>query len=159
MSAWAYLCAAVSLSVSILAGHSEILHQNCGEHTNDAVKLALPEAIILVGLSAQDADDGAFRERQLVLRLSRVIVQSLCEWNCNTAAIRVSNKAGNQNSDIIWWWRISPLESPLTEPVGSSVSGSVELLEEWDRASSAARDCSMLSRLLEEGSCRYFSGT
>lgn len=33
------------------------------------------------------------------------------------------------------------------------------MLEEWDLASSVARDCSMLSRLLEEGSCRYFSGT
>lgn len=47
----------------------------------------------------------------------------------------------------------------MTVLVGGSVSGSVELLEEWDRASRAARDCSILSRLLEEGSCRYFSGT
>jgi hypothetical protein len=61
---------------------------------------------------------------------------------------------------------LSPLlESPLTLGVpgvgssDSSSSGSVELLEEWDRASRAARAWSMLSRLLDEGSCRYFSGT
>ena len=56
--------------------------------------------------------------------------------------------------------RVSPLESPLTAAAGGgSSSGSVELLEECERASSAARDCSMLSRLLEEGNWRYFSGT
>ena len=63
--------------------------------------------------------------------------------------------------------RVSPLESPLTTAaaaaavaaVAGGASSSVELLEECERASSAARDCSMLSRLLEEGSWRYFSGT
>ena len=56
-----------------------------------------------------------------------------------------------------------PLESPLGTVLGtrlvSSGSCSVEVLEEWDLVSSAARDCSMLIRLLDEGSCRYFSGT
>lgn len=47
--------------------------------------------------------------------------------------------------------------SPLTQLECSS--GSVELDEVCERASSVARDCSMLSRLLEVGNCRYFSGT
>lgn len=47
--------------------------------------------------------------------------------------------------------------SPLMQLECSS--GSVELDEVCDRASSVARDWSMLSRLLEVGNCRYFSGT
>ena len=47
--------------------------------------------------------------------------------------------------------------SPLMPPACSS--GSVELEEVCERASRALRDCSMLSRLLEVGNCRYFSGT
>lgn len=72
-----YLCAAVFLSVSVLAAAREILHQNRGEDADHAVELPLPETIILVGLSAQNADDGTFRKRQLVIRLSRVVVQRL----------------------------------------------------------------------------------
>lgn len=71
----------------------------------------------------------------------------------------IGPKYGSSSEASIGAGRPSPLASPFTEPVGRSVSGSVELLEECDRASSAARACSMLSRLLEEGSCRYFSGT
>lgn len=55
------------------------------------------------------------------------------------------------------WRRHSRLASPFMLPEASS--GSVELLEEWDRASRVASDCSMLRRLLEVGNCRYFSGT
>ena len=51
----------------------------------------------------------------------------------------------------------SPLASPLRLLLWSS--GSVELDEVCERASSAARDWSMLSRLLEVGNWRYFSGT
>lgn len=54
------LCATISLPISVLTGTSEILHQNRREDTNDAVKLSLPETVILVGFPAQDADDGAF---------------------------------------------------------------------------------------------------
>lgn len=78
-----YLCTAVSLSVSVLAAAREILHQNRGEDADHAVELSLPETIILVGLSAQNADDGTFRKRQLVIRLSRVVVQRLRKWHCN----------------------------------------------------------------------------
>lgn len=47
--------------------------------------------------------------------------------------------------------------SPLTQTACSS--GSVELDDVWERASSVVRDWSILSRLLEVGNCRYFSGT
>lgn len=50
-----------------------------------------------------------------------------------------------------------PLASPLRLPETSSAS--VELLDVCDRLSKAARDCSMLRRLLEVGNWRYFSGT
>lgn len=53
-----YLCTAVS----VLAAARQILHQNGGKDANHAVELALPEPVVLVGLSAQDADDGAFGE-------------------------------------------------------------------------------------------------
>lgn len=56
----------------------------------------------------------------------------------------------------IFNWNL-PLESPLRLPGTRSVS--VELLEVWDRESRAAKDWSMLRRLLEVGNCRYFSGT
>lgn len=64
-------------SVSVLTG--EVLDQDGGENADSAVKLPLPEAVVLVGLSAQDADDGAFGKRQLVVLLSRVVVQGLRE--------------------------------------------------------------------------------
>lgn len=53
----------------------------------------------------------------------------------------------------------APLESPLGMALAISGSCSVELLEEWDLVSRAARDWSMLIRLLDDGSWRYFSGT
>lgn len=77
-----HLCAAVPLSLSALAAAGEIFHQHGGEHAHHAVELPLPEAVVLVGLAAQDADDGAFRERQLIVRLSRVVVQRLGERHC-----------------------------------------------------------------------------
>lgn len=49
------------------------------------------------------------------------------------------------------------LASPLMLPEASS--GSVELLDVCERESKAVSDWSMLSMLLEEGNCRYFSGT
>lgn len=78
-----------------------------------------------------------------------------------TWTVRNEEPAGRGAATSVVDTRVSsPFESPLTEPDGSSVSSSVELLlEECDRASSAASACSMLSRLLEDGSCRYFSGT
>lgn len=78
-----YLCAAISLSISVLAGPGEILHQDRREYTDDAVELALPETVVLVGLSAQDADDGPLWEGQFVVRLSCVVVQGLCKGHCN----------------------------------------------------------------------------
>lgn len=51
----------------------------------------------------------------------------------------------------------SLLLSPLMQLACSS--GSVELEDVCERASSVARDCSMLRRLLDVGNCRYFSGT
>lgn len=84
MNCQTYLCAAVSLSIFILAAARKILHQDGREDANDTVELALPEAVVLVGLSAQDADDGSFWKGQLIVRLSRVVVQSLCKRHCNT---------------------------------------------------------------------------
>lgn len=83
MRASTYLCTAISLSISILAGSGQILHQNRREDADDAIKLALPETIVLVGLSAQDADDGPLWKGQLIVRLSCVVVQGLCKGHCN----------------------------------------------------------------------------
>ncbi len=82
---WAssYLCTAVSLSISIFTRTGEILHQNSREDADNTVKLSLPETVILMCLSAEDADDGAFWKRQLIIRLSRIVVQGLRKWHCN----------------------------------------------------------------------------
>lgn len=130
MNCQTHLCAAVSLPVFILAAAHQILHQDGREDANDAVELALPEAVVLVGLSAQDADDGSFRKGQLVVRLSRVVVQSLCKRHCNTQGWFRNQNLDTPDAQSWGCRRSSPLESPFTEVAGSSVSGSVELLEE-----------------------------
>lgn len=81
------MCTAVSLSVSILTGAGKIFDQDSWEDPNDTVELSLPEAIVLMGLSAQDADDSAFGKRQLVFCLSCIVVQGLRKGHC-------SNKEG-----------------------------------------------------------------
>lgn len=80
------------MSISVLAGGREILHQNRGKDADDAVELPLPETVVLVGLPAQNADDGAFWKRQLVIRLSRVVVQGLRERHCNRGGRAVKSR-------------------------------------------------------------------
>lgn len=77
----AYLCTTISLSISILTGTGKILHENCREDADDTIKLSFPETVVLVSLSAQDADDGTFWKRQLFIRLSRIVVQGLRKWH------------------------------------------------------------------------------
>ena len=65
--------------------------------------------------------------------------------------------ASENKLNIVLIYLHLPLESPFRLP--ETKSASVELFEVCDRLSSAARDCSILSRLLDVGNCRYFSGT
>ena len=88
-----HLCAGISGRVSLITrgagggagagggggAGGQVLHQHGGEHAHHAVQLALPEAVVLACLPAQDADDGALGEGELVLRLTSVVVQGLGE--------------------------------------------------------------------------------
>lgn len=73
----AYLRAAGFLPFSVLAQPGQVLHQHRRKDADDAVKLPLPEAIVLVSLPAEDPDDGAFGKGELLLGLPGVVVQRL----------------------------------------------------------------------------------
>ncbi len=64
------------VSVSVLWG-GQVLHQHGRKDAHSTVKLALPEAVVLLVVLVEDADDGSLREWQLVIRLTLVVVHGL----------------------------------------------------------------------------------
>lgn len=71
-----YLSLVSPVRVSILRA-VEVLHQHGRKDAHAAVELALPEAVVLLVVLVEDADDGPFGEGQLVVRLRLVVVDGL----------------------------------------------------------------------------------
>lgn len=94
-----YLCV-IQCSAARLPVLSQILHQHGGEHPHPSVQLALPEAVIRLSITVQQADHGALGKGELLFRLAFVIVKCTDVRSCTQTERKQQGQAGKQSVSL-----------------------------------------------------------